>query len=70
MSFVFCYVKSVPEGADPKGVSSMTCLVMVDFSDRLQPCNTCQDEKSVSAYCARVADVLSVDGSYSSDTLM
>ena len=30
VSFDFCYVKSVPEGADPKGVSSMTCLIMVD----------------------------------------
>ena len=30
VSFDFCYVKSVLEGADPKEVSSMTCLIMVD----------------------------------------
>ena len=29
-SVLTCYAKSVPEGADPKDISSITCLIMID----------------------------------------
>ena len=38
VSFDFAYVKSVPDGKDPKNVTAMTCLVMTDSATGFTHC--------------------------------